>query len=90
MRYSQTPIIRMTMMMTLATGLGGCPHPTPEDTTRPIVDNSLSPQDGSRILGELAAESCQKRVKGKSFEDFKQQVFKEKGPDGVYITQVAT
>lgn len=85
MRYSPIPIRRVTMMMTLATGLGGCPHPTPHDTTQQIVDNSLSPQEGNRLLDELAAESCQKRVKGKSFEDFKQQVFKEKGPNGVYI-----
>lgn len=32
-----------------------------------------------------AAESCQKNVKGKTFDEFKKKVFKEPGPNGKFI-----
>ncbi|MFM8445084.1 MAG: matrixin family metalloprotease [Methylococcus sp.] len=85
MRYNKSWILRAIIAITLITGLSGCPHPAPEDKSQPGVDNSLSPEEGNRSLAELAQESCQKRVKGKTFEDFKQQVFKEKGANGIYI-----
>jgi serine protease len=99
MRIKRFSVIATAITIGFAYGLVGCtsksntkaPAGAAENVT-PVVNadsNSkakpLSPEEGKKVLGELAAQSCQKNVKGKTFEEFEKQVFKEKGPSGKYI-----
>jgi hypothetical protein len=99
MRIKRFQVIATTMALGLACGLNGCATKPSEmgpveaaENVSPVANSDsnskaqpLSPEEGRIILGELAEQSCQKNVKGKTFEEFEKQVFKEKGPSGKYI-----
>lgn len=83
-------IIVTVIALALAGGLQSCA--TDPGEQGPVIgmdnkpaDQRMTPEEGNAMLDELAAQSCQKNVKGKTFEEFERGVFKEDGPNGKYI-----
>lgn len=94
MRPTQFPFLATTITaLGIACGLNACSsNPSAKETAGTGANSGQSTQiqpptveEGRKKLGELAAQSCQKNVKGKSFEEFEKQVFKEQRPNGKYI-----
>ncbi len=99
MRINRFQVIATTIAFGLACGLNGCTTKLSEkgpveaaENVSPLANTDsnskaqpLTPEEGRKVLGELAEQSCQKNVKGKTFEEFEKQVFKEEGPSGKYI-----